>query len=134
MIKVLYGGRGQGMSRELCAMANERIKTAGGIVFIDKDDNHMYDLDSGIRLINASDYAIRGPKMFSRFISGIAAQDFDLEAIYVCSFMKLVKHPVASLEGLFRFFEDFSEKKGVEFIIEINSDDELPEFLKDYAE
>lgn len=134
MIKVMYGCRGEGMSRELCDHANERMKEAkGSIVFIDKDSNHMYDLDSGIRLINASDYAIRGPKMFSGFISGIAAQDFDLEAIYVCSFMKLVKHPVASLEGLFRFFEDFSAQKGVDFIIEINSDEECPEFLKGYA-
>ena len=100
MIKVMYGVRGQGMSRELCADANERIKAArGSIVFIDKDDNHMYDLDSGIRLINASDYSIKGPKMFSGFISGIAAQDFDLEAIYVCSFMKLVGTPLPRLRG-----------------------------------
>ena len=109
MIKVLYGGRGEGMSRELCNMANERFNSAdGSIVFIDKDDNHIYDLVSGIRLINAADYRIVGPKMFSGFVSGIAAQDHDLEAIYVCSFMKLVRHSIASLEELFGFLADFS--------------------------
>ena len=133
MIKVLYGCRGEGMSRELCDMANARMRSAkGSVVFIDKDDKHIYDLDSGIRLINAGEYSIEGPKMFSGFISGIAAQDFDLEAVYVCSFMKLVKHPVGSLEGLFGFFEAFSVRRGVDFVLEINTDEECPEFIKDY--
>ncbi|MBR0134779.1 MAG: twitching motility protein PilT [Clostridia bacterium] len=133
MIKVLYGGRGEGMSRELCDMANTKMRAAkGSVVFIDKDDKHIYDLDSGIRLINAGEYSIEGPKMFSGFISGIAAQDFDLEAIFVCSFMKLVRHPIASLEGLFSFFESFSVKRGVDFVLEINTDEECPEFIKNY--
>ncbi|MBO6060570.1 MAG: twitching motility protein PilT [Clostridia bacterium] len=135
MVSVLYGVKGGGMSRDLCGLANSRIKEAkGSIVFIDKDDNHIYDLDSGIRLINSSEYDVSGPKMFSGFIAGIAAQDRDLEVIYVGSFMKQVRHPVASLEGLFRFFELFSEKHGVDFVIEINSDDEMPAFLSAYIE
>ena len=133
MIKVLYGVRGEGMSRELCDMANERMREAkGSIVFIDKDDKHMYDLDSGIRLIDASEYHIEGPKMFSGFISGIAAQDHDLEALYVCSFVKLVKHPVASLDGLFRFFEDFTARTGADFVIEMNTDDDCPDFMRKF--
>lgn len=134
MIKVLFGGRGEGMSRELCDMANDRMKAAkGSVVFIDKDDKHIYDLDSGIRLINASDYMIEGPKMFSGFISGISAQDHDLEAVYVCSFMKIVKHPLASLEGLFAFFESFSERTGADFVIEINTDEDCPAFVSKHC-
>ena len=133
MIKVLYGGRGEGMSRELCNMANERfIGAKGSIVLIDKDDKHIYDIDSGIRFVNASDYHIEGPKMFSGFVSGIAAQDHDLEAIYVCSFIKLVKHPIGTLEGLFGFFREFSERIGADMVIEVNTDDACPEFLREY--
>ncbi|MBO4384799.1 MAG: hypothetical protein J5854_05210 [Clostridia bacterium] len=133
MIKVLYGSRGEGMSRELCNMANERyVNAKGSVVVIDKDDKHIYDLDSGIRLINASEYHIEGPKMFSGFISGIAAQDHDLEAIYVLSFIKLIKHSVDSLEGMFDFFSDFSTRTGADFIIEINSDEKCPPFIERY--
>ena len=133
MLKVLYGSRGQGMSRDLCEMANEELKTAtGSIVFIDKDEKHIYDLDRGIRLINANDFHIEGPKMFTGFVSGIAAQDFDLEKVYVSSFVKIVRHAVSELEGLFGFLESFSEAKGIDFIIEINSDGECPEFMKKY--
>lgn len=133
MIKVLYGGRGEGMSRELCDMANERFKNAkGSIVFIDKDDKHIYDLDSGIRLINASDYRVVGPKMFSGFIAGISAQDHDLEAIYVASFIKLVRHSVESLGEMFAFFAEFSERSGADFIVEINTDSPCPDFIRPY--
>ena len=135
MIKVLYGGRGQGMSRELCDMANKRMEAANGsIVFIDKDDNHIYDLSSNIRLIDASGYNIEGPKMFSGFLSGIAAQDHDLEAIYVASFLKIVKHDLGSLEGLFDFLEEFSGRVECDLIIGVNADGECPAFLAKYVE
>ena len=134
MIEVLFGGRGEGMSRELCTMANDRMKAANGsVVFIDKDSNHIYDLDSGIRLINAADYNIDGPKMFSGFVSGIAAQDFDIEAIFVASFIKIVRHPVGSLEGLFKFFKSFSQRTGADLILEINTPDECPDYMKAYV-
>lgn len=133
MIKVLYGGRGEGMSRELCDMANRDMQSAkGSIVFIDKDDNHIYDLNREIRLINAKDYRIDGPKMFSGFVSGILAQDHDIEKIYVASFMKTVRHPVSSLEGLFGFFEEFSREHSVDFVIEVNTDEECPEYIKKF--
>lgn len=131
MIKVLYGGRGEGMSRELCDMANARMAEAkGSIVFIDKDDNHIYDLDRDIRLVNASEYGIEGPKMLTGFLSGISAMDRDLEAIYICSFVKIVRHSVASLEGLFAFLHDFAERISADIIIEMNAAEECPEFLK----
>ncbi|MBR4659403.1 MAG: hypothetical protein IKP26_09140 [Clostridia bacterium] len=134
MIKVLYGGRGEGMSRELCDMANRCLQSAkGSIVFIDKDDNHIYDLNREIRFINAKDYHIEGPKMFSGFVAGILAQDHDIEVIYVASFMKTVRHPISSLEGLFGFFEEFSREYSMDFVIEVNTDEECPEFIKKFV-
>ena len=134
MIKVLFGNRGVGKSRLMCTMANERMDGAkGSIVFIDKDNDHMYDLKREIRFINAADYGIDGPKMFSGFISGIAAQDFDIEAIYINSFMKLIKHPLASLEGMFSFLADFSKRVDVDLILSINAGDApIPDFISGY--
>ena len=133
MIKLLYGGRGEGMDAKLLELAaNYHAQAKGSVVFIDKDDKHIYDLASGIRLINASDYRIEGPKMFSGFLSGISAQDHDLEKIIICSFMKIVRHPVSSLEGLFDFFEEFSQRIGADMVIGINSDEPIPEYLKKY--
>ncbi len=135
MIKVIYGSQGVGKSRQLCQLANERLTIAqGSIVFIDKDDDHMYDLNREIRFINAAEYHIDGPKMFSGFIAGIAAQDFDLEAIYINGFAKLIKHAICSLEGMFAFLDEFAERSGIDLVISINAGEEpLPKFMVKYC-
>ncbi|MBR3298854.1 MAG: hypothetical protein IKI64_06565 [Clostridia bacterium] len=131
MVSILFGSKGMGKSRRLIEMANDAYTQRGeNSVFIDNDDDRMYLLDRGIRFINASEYTIDGPKMFSGFISGIAAQDFDLQRIYINSFMKIVKHPVESLELMFCFLSEFSDRMSVDLVISISSEDEPPEFLR----
>ena len=133
MIKVIYGKKGTGKSRRLIAFANERHTSSGeNAVFIDHDCDRMYLIDRGIRFINASEFPIDGPKMFSGFVSGIAAQDYDLQAVYINSFMKIVKHPITSLEKMFGFLEVFSDRMNVELIISISSDEPMPAFLEKY--
>ena len=135
MISILYGSKGTGKSRRLISRANEEYASREeNSVFIDNDGDRMYLLDRGIRFINAGEYRIDGPKMFTGFLCGIAAQDFDLQAIYINSFAKIVKHPIPSLEEMFKFLENFSDERGVDLHISISGDGELPEFLKKYAE
>lgn len=90
----------------------------------------MYELNRGIRFINASDFCIDGPKMFTGFVCGIAAQDYDLRAIYINSFMKVVKHSPEGLFGMFDFLREFSEKTNIELYISISSENEAPDYLK----
>lgn len=68
-------------------------------------------------------------------LAGIAAQDFDLQAIYINSFIKLVRHPLSELESMFSFFEKYSDKLKVDLVISVSSEgtaDEAPEFIKRY--
>ena len=133
MISILFGTKGDGSSRRLIKMANEaRTQRDENSVFIDYDDDCMYILDRDIRFINASDYDIYSPKMFSGFISGIAAQDFDLQAIYINGFTKIVKHTLGGLELMFSFLAEFSDRMNVDLLISISSDEEPPEFLRPF--
>lgn len=50
----------------------------------------MYELDRGVRFIDSTEYRVKGPKMLSGFIAGLAAQDYDLEYIFVDGFMKMI--------------------------------------------
>lgn len=105
LLHILYGKKGTGKSRRLIAEANRNhVECGENSVFIDKDGDRMYELNRGIRFINASDFCIDGPKMFTGFVCGIAAQDYDLRAIYINSFMKVVKHSPEGLFGMFDFF------------------------------
>lgn len=134
MIRVIFGQRGAGKTKRIIEMANESIATAkGSIVFIDDDSQYMFDLKNTIRFIDASEYHIDGPKMFFGFLSGIAAQDFDLEYLYIDGFLKIVRHPLDSLEGLFKEMADFAERTDVKLVISISGKgEELPDFIKQY--
>ena len=133
MISVFYGPKGMGKSRRLIETASRAYRDGEeDAVFIDNDTDRMFMLDRGIRFINASEYSIDGPKMFSGFLCGLAAQDYDLQAIYINSFVKIVKHPVSSLEEMFGFLEEFSEKHSIKLYLCVSGTTEPPEFLKPY--
>ena len=131
LLHILYGKKGTGKSRRLIAEANRNhVECGENSVFIDKDGDRVYELNRGIRFINASDFCIDGPKMFTGFVCGIAAQDYDLRAIYINSFMKVVKHSPEGLFGMFDFLREFSEKTNIELYISISSENEAPDYLK----
>ncbi|MDD4074971.1 MAG: hypothetical protein PHC80_02660 [Eubacteriales bacterium] len=134
MIHVLCGETGTGKSKKIIDMANASIKDAKGtIVFIASGNQYMYDLKRDIRHIDADEYHIEGPKMFFGFLSGIAAQDFDLEYLYIDNFLSIVQHPLDSLEGLFKDMEDFSKRANIKLFISASSDTaETPAFLLPY--
>ena len=71
--------------------------------------------------------------LFTGFLSGLAAQDFDLEYIFIDGFRKIVRHPLETLPGLFEELEAFSEQRGVKIIFSISGNPaDLPPILKNY--
>lgn len=134
MIQVIFGETGAGKTKRIINIANETLKTANGsIVFIDNDNQYMFGLKHDIRFVDASEFHIDSPKMFFGFISGIAAQDFDLEYIFIDGFMKIVHHPLDTLEELFKGMDEFANRCNVKLILSITgSEESAPEFLKPY--
>ncbi|OQB23972.1 MAG: hypothetical protein BWY11_01467 [Firmicutes bacterium ADurb.Bin182] len=134
MIRVIFGEKGTGKTKRIIEMANEALKTAkGSIVFLDDDNKYMFDLKHEIRFVNASEYEIDGPKMFFGFLNGMAAQDFDLEYIFIDGFLKIVHHDLSTLEGLFDNLNKFSKRCDVNVIISISGNPgSVPEFIKPY--
>lgn len=132
MIGVIFGEKGTGKTKRLLQHANEKAKTAkGSIVFIDDDNSYMFDLSSSIRFINAAEYAVTSPERLFGFIAGIAAQDFDLETVYVDGFKNYVQCELSELESLFGCLSAFSEQHHVELLLSISGqEEELPAFIK----
>ena len=85
--------------------------------------------------MDSSEYHIDSPKMFFGFVSGIAAQDFDLEYLFVDGFMKIVHHPLDTLEDLFKEMAAFAERRKVKLVLSITgSVNDAPAFLKPYID
>lgn len=135
LIQIIHGAKGTGKTLRMFTLANESADSAkGNCVFVASGKNATYNLKHAIRFIDATEYGIRGPKMFAGFLFGIAAQDFDLEYIFIDGFTKIVGHPLCELEQLFEYLDAFSEKRDIKLIISISAEDsEFPDYLKKYS-
>ena len=136
MIRVIYGEKGMGKTKILIDTANNMaLEGKGDVVFIDDSNQLMYDLKSKIRFINVSEFPVTSQAGFLGFISGIVSQDYDIEGIFIDGLNYIVKQKADELEDLFDNLKAISEKYQINFFITVNvKTDEVPEFLKEFAE
>lgn len=133
MIEIICGEKGKGKTKVLLDKVNSSIATAvGNVVYLDKSQKHMYELNNKVRLINVVDYPVTNCDEFLGFICGIVSQDHDLEEMYLDSFLTIASIDsdadiVKSIEKL----DIISEKYKVRFILSISKNKEdLPECAK----
>ena len=133
MIEIIAGEKGKGKTKELLAKVNHSVIAASGnIVYLDKSQKHMYELNNKVRLINVMDYPIDHCDEFLGFLCGIVSQDHDLEEMYLDSFLTIafaetddeIQHAIEKLDII-------SEKYNVKFILSVSRDEsKLPECAK----
>ena len=133
MIEIICGEKGKGKTKELLGRVNNSIATvAGNVVYLDKSQKHMYELNNKARLINVADYPISNCDEFLGFICGIVSQDHDLEELYLDSFLTIAF--IESDEDILKAIEKLdiiSEKYKVRFILSVSKDKSaLPECAK----
>ena len=133
MIEIISGEKGKGKTKELLGRVNNSIATvAGNVVYLDKSQKHMYELNNKARLINVADYPISNCDEFLGFICGIVSQDHDLEEMYLDSFLTIAF--IESDEDILKAIEKLdiiSEKYKVRFILSVSKDKSaLPECAK----
>ena len=127
MVQLIVGRKGKGKTKYLLDKANSAVKTAdGNIVYIDKSTQHMFELDRKIRLIDASRYPLKSGDEFIGFICGIASQDYDLEQIYLDSFLHNAKiaDDSAIIKDYINQLKDISALCKVDFILSVSKDKE----------
>ena len=133
MIEIICGVKGKGKTKELLGKVNAAIQTANGnVVYLDKSQKHMYELNNKVRLINVMDYPVTNCDEFMGFICGIISQDNDLEEMYLDSFLTI--SDVNTEEEITKAIEKLdviSEKYNVKFILSVSKDEaDLPECAK----
>ena len=133
MIEIICGVKGKGKTKELLEKVNTSVTTANGnVVYLDKSQKHMYELNNKVRLINVMDYPISNCDEFLGFICGIVSQDNDLEEMYLDSFLTIAS--LTTEEDIVKAIEKLdiiSEKYKVRFVLSISKDKaDLPECAK----
>ncbi|BBF42243.1 hypothetical protein lbkm_0925 [Lachnospiraceae bacterium KM106-2] len=133
MFQIIAGEKGKGKTKLLISKANEDIyETKGSLVYLDKNNKHMYELSNKIRLINTRDYSIDSANEFCGFISGVISSDHDLEKVYFDSFLKIGCIKIDELESILNKLKDISDRFNIDFILSISLNKEnIPESFHD---
>ena len=128
MIEIICGEKGKGKTKELLNKVNSSVKgKEGSIVYLDKSQKHMYELNNKVRLIDVSGYPLKNSDEFIGFICGIISQDHDLEQIYLDSFLKIAKLEDQDVTGTLEQLDAIGTKFGVSIVISISLDkEEIP--------
>jgi hypothetical protein len=134
MVQLVVGRKGKGKTKIVLDMVNKEITTASGnIVYLDKGNDHMFELNNKVRLINVKDYGVANPDEFLGFIRGIVSQDHDLEQMYFDGFLKIscLEEKSDRLESVVNELDEISDTYGFKIIISLSIDEvDLPESLK----
>ena len=132
MIQIIAGRKGSGKTKRLIAQTNEAASARhGSILFIDDGKDYLYDVVHQVRFVDASEYHITDPDMFYGFVCGLAAQDYDLEAIYVDAFLRIVGAKMDELEDFFANLSKVLNQHNINMVLSVSADPEsLPDFAK----
>lgn len=133
MIQIISGVKGKGKTKYLIQKANEEVKAVtGNVVYLDKNNKHMYELSNKIRLINLSDFPVDTYDAFLGFIAGVISQDNDLEAMYLDSFLTVSCVSDEYIGFVLSKLNDISTRFNVNFVISISVDaEQIPDEFKD---
>ena len=136
MVKLILGAKGAGKTKWLINGANDDIKAGNGnITFLDVEDEHIFSLDTNVRLINLSDYSVNSIEKFYGFLLGMLSMDFDLEKIYIDSIYKIIDIKKEDLKCLVKNLDEISEKHDVDILINVDYvADEVDGDLRSYIE
>ena len=133
MVQLIVGSKGDGKTKHLLDRVNSQIKTASGnIVYLDNSAKHMHELDNKVRLINVTDYPLKNCDEFIGFICGIISQDYDLEQMYLDSFLKIAHLEGQDLTDALTQLNQISEQFKIGFCVSISVEEkDLPDFAKE---
>lgn len=134
MVNLLIGKKGTGKTKRLIAKANDAIVSSKGYVAVVARGLELrYDINHRARLIDVDEYGIKGVDMFSGFLSGVCAGNYDVTDIFVDTTMKILNSEnVADLESLVAQLVPLSEHTGTQITLSVSLEVEnLPASITD---
>ncbi len=132
MVEIIAGEKGKGKTKYLLDKVNDSVKSASGnLVYLDKSQKHMYELNNKVRLINVTDFPLSNCDEFLGFICGIVSQDHDLQEMYLDSFLTIANISDDQINHAIEKLDIISEKYNVKFVLSVSKNEaELPECAK----
>ncbi len=134
MIKIIYGAKGTGKTKQLIDAANAAVEKAKGhLIFITDTKRGMYDLAREVRFIDVSEYQIAGEKALASFIAGVIAGNHDNEYVFIDGAVRVAGKPAKEMAEFFTVLDKIADEGGLTITISVSAaEEELPDFVKKY--
>lgn len=135
MIKIIYGPKGTGKTKQLIDKANSDALDAKGLsVFITDNKRCMYDLSRSVRFIDVTDYQVAGEEALCGFVKGVAACNSDHEYIYIDGVSRITGKPIGELGGIFYMLDKVAGENAITITLTCSCEEaDLPGFVKKYV-
>lgn len=135
MIKLVYGAKGTGKTKQIIDGANADAQNAKGLsVFITDTKRYMYDLHRSVRFIDVKDWNVAGEDALCGFVKGVAACNSDHEYIYIDGIARIAGKELKDLAGIFYMLEKISNDNGITITITCScAKEDLPDFIAKFA-
>lgn len=132
MVQLIYAAKGSGKTKKLLGMVAEEAKNAAGaVVFMDDDTRYLREVPTSVRFVDISEYGIDSADALFGFICGMYSQNYDIGAVYIDSFLKIIGKQPAEAEDFFQKFTAFCDKNNIHAVLSVSAEAETaPEFLK----
>lgn len=133
MVHLIVGKKGKGKTKYLLDKVNAAIKVSeGNIVYLDKSNKHMFELNNKVRLIDVSTYPLKNSDEFVGFICGIISQDHDLQEMYLDSFLTNAHLEDKDITDTLVQLDEISKAFNITFVLSVSVDKhEVPEAFQD---
>ena len=133
MIKLIVGSKGSGKTKTVIDMINNAAKTSNGnVVVIEKSMALTYNIDHSARLIDLSEYDIKGADAMYGFMAGILAGNYDITDLFLDGVLKCG----LTLDELGSLLDKVNSVAGdsVHVVVTVSANEaDLPEDLKKYV-
>ena len=136
MIKVIYGAKGTGKTKQMIDAANAAVKEAKGhLIYITDSKRYMYDLEREVRFIDTSEYDIAGEAALCGFVKGVIAGNNDNEYVFIDGVVRIAGKPVQELAAFFYMLDKVAKNNSMVITVAVSAaKEELPDFVTKYLE
>jgi len=121
MVNLITGPKGSGKTKQVIALANEKVKTShGNVILIKKSSRNTASADFNVRVICMADYKdILTLEEFIGFLYGMAAGNHDIETIFIDGTLKQADINLDNLPEFLQKLQKFSKENNIESYVSI---------------
>ena len=136
MIKVIYGAKGTGKTKQMIDAANAAVKEAKGhLIYITDSKRYMYDLEREVRFIDTSEYDVAGEAALCGFVKGVIAGNNDNEYVFIDGVVRIAGKPVQELAAFFYMLDKVAKNNSMVITVAVSAaKEELPDFVTKYLD